>query len=120
MFTKSATPATPVTRPKSHITDSVTWVKDWYSPIESASGAPHNLKLKGWIKKTNGADAEDAIAISGDVFNLEALKYLEEPVVAEEIVEEKPVEENNNSDLKLALSMDKKEDQISSLSGLGM
>lgn len=118
MFTKSATPATPVTRPKSHITDSVTWVRDWYSPLESVSGAPPNLKLKAWVKKTSAA-AEEKIAISDDSLDLEKLKYLEEPVVAEEVVEEKPKEENE-SDLKLALSIDKKEDQISSLSGLGI
>ncbi|SGZ56876.1 CIC11C00000005867 [Sungouiella intermedia] len=119
MFTKSATPATPVTRPKSHINESVRWVKEWYSPLEYSTGAAPNLKLKGWVKKT-GADQDDAIAISSDVLNLEKAKYLKEPVVSEEVVEEKPVDENANSDLKLALSMDKKEDQISSLSGLGM
>lgn len=119
MFTKSATPATPVTRPKSHINESLTWVKEWYSPLEYATGAAPNLKLKGWVKKTSGS-LDDSIVISSDVLDLQKAKYMEETVEAEEVVEEKPVEETNNSDLKLALSMDKKEDQISSLSGLGM
>lgn len=119
MFTKSATPATPITRPKSHINESFTWVKEWYSPLEYSTGASPNLKLKGWVKKTGG-HTDNSIAISGDVIDLEKSKYMEEAVETEEVVEEKPAEENSNSDLKLALSMDKKEDQISSLSGLGM
>lgn len=120
MFTKSATPATPVVRPKSHINESVTWAKEWFSPLEYVSGASPNLKLKGWVKKSTGNQFEDTVVISNDVLDLELAKYIEERVVTEEVVEEKPTEDNNNSDLKLALSMDKKEDQISSLSGLGM
>lgn len=120
MFTKSATPATPVVRPKSHINESVTWKKEWFSPLDYVTGASPNLKLKGWVKKTSGGEFEESATISADVFDLDLSKYFEEPVVVEEVVEEKPVEENTNSDLKLALSMDKKDDQISSLSGLGM
>lgn len=120
MFTKSATPATPVTRPKSHITESVTWVKEWYSPLEFMSGASPNLKLKGWLKRnvtTTGDDIPKPSAL--DVLDLDNYKYTQEEVV-EEVVEETPAEAAKNDDLKLALSLDKKDDQISSLSGLGI
>lgn len=120
MFTKSATPATPVTRPKSHINDSVTWVKDWYSPLEYNAGAPPNLKLMGWLKKNNSEADQESATISSDVLNLDNAKYYEEPAAVDEVVEEVAQEPANNADLKLALSMDKKDDQISSLSGLGM
>lgn len=120
MFTKSATPATPVTRPKSHINESVTWVKEWYNASDYVSEASPNLKLKGWVKKTSGGESEDAIAISADILDLDLFNYIEEVPVVEEVAEEKPADETTNSDLKLALSMDKKDDQISSLSGLGM
>lgn len=120
MFAKSATPATPVTRPKSHINDSVTWVKDWYNPLEFGSGGPANLKLKGWIK-TNAAGTENAAPVvdNNATYDLESLPYLQDPVVVE-VAQEVPADPEQNSDLRLALSMDKKDDQISSLSGLGM
>lgn len=120
MFTKSATPATPVTRPKSHINDTVTWISDWYSPLEYNAAAPPNLRLKAWLKKSNTDANEVSTTISADVFDLEKYKYYEEPAAVDEVVEEAPQETAANSDLKLALSMDKKDDQISSLSGLGM
>ncbi|KAF3991306.1 hypothetical protein FT663_02807 [Candidozyma haemuli var. vulneris] len=120
MFAKSATPATPVTRPKSHINDSVTWVKEWYNPLEYGSGGPANLKLKGWVK-TNASAAEDAApnVDSTSVYNLESCQYLQDPVIVE-VVQEAPPDPQQDSDLRSALSMDKKDDQISSLSGLGM
>lgn len=120
MFAKSATPATPVNRPKSHISDSVTWVKEWYNPLEYGSGGPASLKLKGWVK-TNTASAENAApeVDPAGAFNLEASQYLQDPVVVE-VAQELPEDPELNKDLRLALSMDKKDDQISSLSGLGM
>lgn len=121
MFTKSATPATPVARPKSHINDSVTWVNDWYSPLEYMAGASPNLRLKGWFKKnvTNSSDDVTRPSVL-DVFDLSNAQYLQEPVVVNEVVEEKPVDAAQNDDLKLALSIEKKDGQISSLSGLGI
>ncbi|KAL6674360.1 hypothetical protein ACI3L0_005099 [Candidozyma auris] len=120
MFAKSATPATPVTRPKSHINESVTWVKEWYNPLEYGSGGPANLRLKGWVK-TNAADTETAApnVDTNGVYDLEAHKYLQEPVVVE-VAKEATPDPQQESDLRSALSMDKKDDQISSLSGLGM
>ncbi|QWW25944.1 hypothetical protein CA7LBN_004848 [Candidozyma auris] len=115
MFAKSATPATPVTRPKSHINESVTWVKEWYNPLEYGSGGPANLKLKGWVK-TNAADTETAApnVDTNGVYDLEAHKYLQEPVVVE-VAKEATPDPQQESDLRSALSMDKKDDQISLL-----
>ncbi|KAM9926054.1 hypothetical protein OXX59_003479 [Metschnikowia pulcherrima] len=120
MLAKSVTPATPVTRPKSHINDSYTWIKQWYTPLENSSSGPAaNTKLKGWVKvQTQPADS--AITISTDAFDLDKYIIYREPVDEKPAEEETPVEQPGNSDLKSALSMDKREDQVSSLSGLGM
>ncbi|OBA22627.1 hypothetical protein METBIDRAFT_11440 [Metschnikowia bicuspidata var. bicuspidata NRRL YB-4993] len=120
MLAKSATPATPVTRPVSHIGDSTTWIKQWYTPLEnSSSSSVSNCKLRGWVKTTN-APLEQAIAISSDTYDLDKHSSHQEPEEEKPVVEETPVEQTENSDLKLALSMEKREDQVSSLSGLGM
>lgn len=119
MFTKSATPATPVPKPISQINESTSWVKDWFSPLEYDPNVSANCKLKGWVKIAGG-HGETARKIGPDTIDLEKFKYLDEPVVARaDEVQAEPAE-GANGDLKLALSMDKKDDQISSLSGLGM
>lgn len=71
--------------------------------------------------KTNTASAENAApeVDPAGAFNLETSQYLQDPVVVE-VVQELPEDPEQNKDLRLALSMDKKDDQISSLSGLGM
>ncbi|GEQ69479.1 hypothetical protein JCM33374_g3151 [Metschnikowia sp. JCM 33374] len=120
MLAKSATPVTPVTRPKSQVNDSYTWVKQWYTPLEnSTTGSSSNCRLKGWVKTTS-AISEPAIAISSDTYDLDKYSFLNEPSNDVLVTEVKPAEESGNSDLKSALSMDKREDQVSSLSGLGM
>lgn len=118
MFAKSATPATPVVRSKTHMDDSVVWVNDWYSPQISANTA--DLKLKGWIKKSSSEKEPSVLVANNEFIDLETAKYYTEPVVEVEVKEEVPQTGSGNADLKLALSMDKKDDQISSLSGLGM
>lgn len=116
MFTKSATPATPVVRPKSHITESVTWVREW--TLLDSSNSSSVPKLMAWVKR-EGVPPGDAPSISTDSIVLDDFKYYEEPVIEEAPAEDK-LSDPVNTDLKLALSMDKKDDQISSLSGLGM
>lgn len=126
MNTKSVTPAAPVTRPKSHINDTLTWVKDWHVPLEYAGGVTPSFQVKGWYKAPETERSRPNVNTSG-VYNLENCKYLDEPPVVE-TEDVKPVEQQNGQeenghkqdDLRLAFSMDKKDDQISSLSGLGM
>lgn len=118
MFAKSTTPATPVARPKAHINESVVWVNDWFTP-QISSNTP-GLKLKGWIKSSSSEKDSSIVVASNEFIDLETSKYLAEPVVPEVVMEEAPETSSGNADLKLALSMDKKDDQISSLSGLGM
>lgn len=138
MMTKSATPATPVTRPKSHINDSLTWTKDWQTPLEYVGGSTPSFRLKGWFKSPNSDNSSKGPNVNTtDVYKLDNYRYLEEPVVIEasEDANTQPRQEgglasesnddpqkngHNDQDLRLALSMDKKDDQISSLSGLGM
>lgn len=120
MLAKSVTPATPVTRPKSQINDSYTWVKQWYSPLEnSPSGPVPNCRIKGWVKKIDDS-SQPVIGISSDTFDLDKYSFHNEQPVENQVTEVNPVEAPGDSDLKLALSMDKREDQVSSLSGLGM
>lgn len=114
MFAKSATPATPIARPKN---ESVVWVNDWYSPQLSTSTP--ELKLKGWIKRSDN-EKEPEISVANEFVDLETAKYYEEPVVEEVVQPEVQQTGSDNADLKLALSIDKKDDQISSLSGLGI
>lgn len=118
MFAKSATPATPVARPKAHINESVVWVNDWYT-TQISSNTP-GLKLKGWIKSSSSEKDSSVLVASNEFIDLETAQYMVEPVVTEVVKTEAPETGSGNADLKLALSMDKKDDQISSLSGLGM
>lgn len=118
MFAKSATPATPVARPKAHINESVVWVNDWYTPQISASTP--GLSLKGWSKKSSSEKEKTVNVASNEFIDLEKSKYYQEPVVEEVVKQEVEQTSTDNSDLKLALSIDKKDDQISSLSGLGI
>lgn len=117
MFAKSATPATPVSRPKSHINESVVWVNGWFKPQIQTSDTV--LKLKGWKKKSS-SEREEVVSISNELIDLESAQYYHEPVVTE--LEKPEVKQSGaeNAELKLALSIDKKDDQISSLSGLGI
>lgn len=103
-FTKSATPATPVTRKP---LDATTWTRDWFTPLEFPSTS--SVRLMGWIKGGRRADP----IVNGDVFQFEKNIEVEEAPVKTEPTQ-------GDADLKLALSLDKKDDQISSLSGLGI
>lgn len=110
---KSVTPATPSARPA---VSEYTWSQQWHTPFESLP-----LKLKGWVRTTTAEANRQTPAISVDTLNLEEFAYIKEPVVVDVAVEEvKPEDGTQNADLKLALSLDKKDDQISSLSGLGI
>ncbi|KAF5210779.1 hypothetical protein EJF18_30019 [Clavispora lusitaniae] len=117
MFTKSATPATPVTRPETRMSDSLTWSYEWFSFDSSTTP----LQLKGWVKKASSEVTRSTPSISADALDVTDCEYHKEPIVIENAVEEQqPVDEAKNADLKSALSLDKKDDQISSLSGLGI
>lgn len=118
MFAKSATPATPVTRPKAHINESVVWVNDWYTPQISASTP--GLSLKGWTKKSSSEKEKVAVVASNEFIDLDTSKYYQEPIVEEVVKQEVQQGSTDNSALKLAFSIEKKDDQISSLSGLGI
>lgn len=110
---KSATPATPATRPA---VNDYTWSQQWHAPFEALP-----VQFKGWIRSTAAEANRQTAAISSDTLNLAEFSYLKEPVVVDTAVEEvKPEDGTQNADLKLALSLDKKDDQISSLSGLGI
>lgn len=117
MFTKLATPATPVTRPKSHIAEIVTWVKGYKASLDESAT---DLKLKSWYKTSTSQTNEPVTKVGADVIDFDNFKYLVETSEEPDEEEEKPAPGTENSELKLALSIEKKDDQISSLSGLGM
>ncbi|RKP31967.1 hypothetical protein METBISCDRAFT_26102 [Metschnikowia bicuspidata] len=118
MFAKSATPATPVARPKTHINESVVWVNNWYTPHIS-SNTPE-LKLKGWSKKSSAEKEQTVLVASDEFIDIETAKYYQEPIATQVVQTKQTQSEAGNAELKQALSIDKKEDEISSLSGLGI
>lgn len=82
LFTRSATPATPITRPQTNNNQEYkyrfTWVNDRYNPTEDLSSAEvSNLKLKGWIKKTL-KDVGSIDLDPADVVDLSKWKYYSE------------------------------------------
>lgn len=110
---KSATPVTPAARPAA---SEYTWFQQWYAPFEALP-----LKLKGWTRAATAEANRQTPTISTDTLPLDEYAYIKEAAVVDVAVEEvKPEDKAQNADLKLALSLDKKDDQISSLSGLGI
>lgn len=119
MSTKSATPTTtPVVRPKTHLNEAVTWTRDWFNCHEYTKNGNPQTKMKGWMKKRESSETFGVAP--GDVLNIGAYKYAETSVVEDQVEDVQPRASSNDADLKLGFSMDKKDDQISSLSGLGM
>lgn len=81
MFARSATPATPLQRTRSHpqLSETTTWVHEWYA-LSDDSSFPLLVKLKGWHKTFSAH--EPRRLRPEDTLDLSAWKYYAEaPVV---------------------------------------
>lgn len=99
--------------------ETVTWIRDWYSPnldLESETTID-TVKLKGWYKTNINHKNNPSIKLSvDDTLDLESWKYLP-PIQV--VVEEKPPtkeEKEAKDDLKTAISEETEEGGISGLS----
>lgn len=118
-----------------HMNNSITWVKDWYTPkitntsVQNSGGSfePPSIKLKGWHKTIVDSNDNPAVKFdSADTLDLTNWKYYEEVAVTnhsgDEDVSENDMNEGDNptskDDLSSALSIKNQSEEIVSLSGI--
>lgn len=119
----------------SHINNSITWVKEWYSPeinntsFQNNGGSfePRSIKLKGWHRTIVDSSNNPAVKFdSADTLDLNNWKYYEVVAITDHSGD-KGASENNNGEsddiaskdeLSSALSIKNKDEEIVSLSGI--
>lgn len=98
------------------LAETVTWVKDWYTPqlTLTSENVPNLIRLKGWFKTNMNHKAASTLRLSqDDVLDLANWKYGHH--IPQEIVVEEVKETPGASELKEALEMKNEEGGISGL-----
>lgn len=119
MFTasQSQTPVPSAAPYHEKLAETVTWVRDWYTPDLSSTSdnVPSLIKIKGWFKTNINHKAATSLKLSqDDVLDLSKWKYLPPPPPVE-IKEPEPVETTATTELKDALITKDDEGEINGL-----